>query len=154
MKRHFEFATRAIHAGQEPDPSTGAVMTPIYATSTYVQESPGKHKGYDYARSINPTRLAYERCIADLEGGSRGFAFASGLAAMSTVLELLDSGSHVVVSDDLYGGTFRLFDKVRKRSANLDFTYVDLTDASRFDKAIKPNTRMLSIETPSNPDRK
>ncbi len=151
MKRHFEFATRAIHAGQEPDPSTGAIMTPIYATSTYVQESPGKHKGYDYARSINPTRLAYERCIADLEGGTRGFAFASGLAAMSTVLELLDSGSHVVVSDDLYGGTFRLFDKVRKRSANLDFTYVDLTDASRFDKAIKPNTRMLWIETPSNP---
>ena len=151
MKRHFEFATRAIHAGQEPDPSTGAIMTPIYATSTYVQESPGKHKGYDYARSINPTRLAYERCIADLEGGSRGFAFASGLAAMSTVLELLDSGSHVVVSDDLYGGTFRLFDKVRKRSANLDFTYVDLTDASRLEKAIKPQTRMVWIETPSNP---
>ena len=151
MKRHFEFATRAIHAGQEPDPSTGAIMTPIYATSTYVQESPGKHKGYDYARSINPTRLAYERCIADLEGGSRGFAFASGLAAMSTVLELLDSGSHIVVSDDLYGGTFRLFDKVRKRSANLDFTYVDLTNASRLEKAIKPNTRMVWIETPSNP---
>jgi cystathionine beta-lyase/cystathionine gamma-synthase len=151
MKRHFEFATRAIHAGQEPDPSTGAIMTPIYATSTYVQESPGKHKGYDYARSINPTRLAYERCIADLEGGTRGFAFASGLAAMATVLELLDSGSHVVVSDDLYGGTFRLFDKVRKRSANLDFTYVDLTDASRLEKAIKPNTRMVWIETPSNP---
>lgn len=151
MKRHFEFATRAIHAGQEPDPSTGAIMTPIYATSTYVQESPGKHKGYDYARSINPTRLAYERCIADLESGTRGFAFASGLAAMATVLELLDSGSHVVVSDDLYGGTFRLFDKVRKRSANLDFTYVDLTDASRLEKAIKSNTRMVWIETPSNP---
>jgi cystathionine beta-lyase/cystathionine gamma-synthase len=151
MKRHFEFATRAIHAGQEPDPSTGAIMTPIYATSTYVQESPGKHKGYDYSRSINPTRLAYERCIADLEGGSRGFAFASGLAAMSTVLELIDSGSHVVVSDDLYGGTFRLFDKVRKRSANLDFSYVDMTDPNRFEKAIKPNTRMVWIETPSNP---
>jgi cystathionine gamma-lyase len=151
MKRHFEFATRAIHAGQEPDPSTGAIMTPIYATSTYVQESPGKHKGYDYARSINPTRLAYERCIADLESGTRGFAFASGLAAMSTALELLDSGSHVVVSDDLYGGTFRLFEKVRKRSANLDFTYLDLTDASLFEKAIKPNTRMVWIETPSNP---
>src|SRR5438045_4870507 len=126
-------------------------MTPIYATSTYVQTSPGVHKGFEYSRSQNPTRFAYERCIADLEGGTRGFAFASGLAAMSTVLELLDSGSHVVVSDDLYGGTFRLFDKVRKRSANLDFTYVDLTDASRFDKAIKPNTRMLWIETPSNP---
>jgi cystathionine beta-lyase/cystathionine gamma-synthase len=151
MKRQHEFATRAIHAGQEPDPTTGAVMTPIYATSTYVQESPGKHKGFDYARSINPTRLAYEKCIADLEGGTRGFAFASGLAAMSTVLELLDSGSHIVVSDDLYGGTFRLFDKVRKRSAGLEFTYVDLTDASRLEKAIKDNTRMVWIETPSNP---
>jgi cystathionine gamma-lyase len=151
MKRHFEFATRAIHAGQQPDPSTGAIMTPIYATSTYVQESPGKHKGYDYARSINPTRLAYERCIADLEGGTRGFAFASGLAAMSTALELLDSGSHVVVSDDLYGGTFRLFNKVRKRSANLDFTYLDLTDPDELEKAIKPTTRMVWIETPSNP---
>jgi cystathionine beta-lyase/cystathionine gamma-synthase len=151
MKRQYEFATRAIHAGQEPDPTTGAVMTPIYATSTYVQESPGKHKGFDYARSINPTRLAYEKCIADLEGGTRGFAFASGLAAMSTVLELLDSGSHVVASDDLYGGTFRLFDKVRRQSANLEFTYVDLTDASRFESAIKKNTRMVWIETPSNP---
>ncbi|MDQ2824332.1 MAG: PLP-dependent aspartate aminotransferase family protein [Verrucomicrobiota bacterium] len=151
MKKQHEFATRAIHAGQEPDPSTGAIMTPIYATSTYVQESPGKHKGYDYARSINPTRLAYEKCIADLESGTRGFAFASGLAAMATVLDALDSGSHVVVSDDLYGGTFRLFDRVRRRSANLDFTYVDLTDASRFDGAIKKNTRMVWIETPSNP---
>jgi len=151
MNKQKGFATRAIHAGQEPDPTTGAVMTPIYATSTYVQESPGKHKGFDYARSINPTRLAYEKCIADLEGGTRGFAFASGLAAMSTVLELLDTGSHVVVSDDLYGGTFRLFDKVRKQSAGLEFTYVDLTDASRFEKAIKDTTRMVWIETPSNP---
>src|SRR6266705_4709478 len=151
MKKQHEFATRAIHAGQEPDPSTGAIMTPIYATSTYVQESPGKHKGYDYARSINPTRLAYEKCIADLESGTRGFAFASGLAAMSTALDLLDSGSHIVVSDDLYGGTFRLFEKVRRRSANLDFTFVDLTDANRFEDAIKPNTRMVWIETPSNP---
>jgi len=151
MKRQHEFATRAIHAGQEPDPSTGAIMTPIYATSTYVQESPGKHKGYDYSRSINPTRLAYEKCIADLESGTRGFAFASGLAAMSTALELMESGSHVIVSDDLYGGTFRLFDKVRRRSANLDFTYVDLTDASRLEKEIKKNTRMVWIETPSNP---
>ena len=151
MNKQQGFATRAIHAGQEPDPTTGAVMTPIYATSTYVQESPGKHKGFDYARSINPTRLAYEKCIADLEGGTRGFAFASGLAAMSTVLELLDSGSHVVVSDDLYGGTFRLFDKVRKQSAGLEFTYVDLTDSSRFEKAINDNTRMVWIETPSNP---
>src|SRR5246500_3639547 len=151
MKRQHDFATRAIHAGQEPDPVTGAIMTPIYATSTYVQESPGKHKGFDYARSINPTRLAYEKCIADLESGTRGFAFASGLAAMSTILDLLESGSHIVVSDDLYGGTFRLFDKVRKQSAGLEFTYVDLTDASRFEKAIKPNTRMVWIETPSNP---
>ncbi len=126
-------------------------MTPIYATSTYVQESPGKHKGYDYSRSINPTRLAYEKCVADLESGTRGFAFASGLAAMSTALDLLESGSHVVVSDDLYGGTFRLFEKVRRGSANLDFAYVDLTDASRFESAIKTNTRMVWIETPSNP---
>jgi cystathionine gamma-lyase len=151
MKKQHEFATRAIHAGQEPDPSTGAVITPIYATSTYVQESPGKHKGYDYARSINPTRLAYEKCIADLESGTRGFAFASGLAAMSTVLESLESGSHIVVSDDLYGGTFRLFDKVRRRSANLDFTYVDLTDSQDLERAVQSNTRMVWIETPSNP---
>jgi len=151
MKNQQGFATRAIHAGQEPDPSTGAIMTPIYATSTYVQKSPGKHKGYDYARSINPTRLAYEKCVADLESGTRGFAFASGLAAMATALELIDSGSHVIASNDLYGGTFRLFDKVRRRSANLDFTYVDLTDAEDFKQAIKPNTRMVWIETPSNP---
>src|SRR5205823_6343844 len=151
MKKQKDFATRAIHAGQEPDPTTGAIMTPIYATSTYVQESPGKHKGYDYSRSINPTRLAYEKCAADLESGSRGFAFASGLAAMATVLELIESGSHIVVSDDLYGGTLRLFDKVRKQSAGLEFTYVDLTDASRFEKAIKKNTRMVWIETPINP---
>src|SRR5438046_8784410 len=126
-KQQHGFATRAVHSGQKPDPSTGAITTPIYATSTYVQESPGKHKGYDDARSINPTRLAYERCIADLESGARGFAFASGLAAMSTALEVLESGSHIVASDDLYGGTFRLFEKVRRRSANLDFTYADLT---------------------------
>jgi cystathionine gamma-lyase len=151
MKKPHEFATRAIHAGQEPDPTTGAIMTPIYATSTYVQQSPGKHKGYDYSRSINPTRLAYEKCIADLESGTRGFAFASGLAAMSTVLEVIDSGSHVVASDDLYGGTFRLFEKVRRRSAGLDFTFVDLTDAAAFEDAIGPNTRMVWVETPSNP---
>ena len=151
MKKPHEFATRAIHAGQEPDPTTGAIMTPIYATSTYVQESPGKHKGYDYSRSINPTRLAYEKCIADLENGTRGFAFASGLAGMSTVLEVIDSGSHIVASDDLYGGTFRLFEKVRRRSAGLDFTFVDLTDAGAFEDAIGPNTRMVWVETPSNP---
>ena len=151
MKKKHHFATRVIHAGQSPDPSTGAVMTPIYQTSTYVQESPGRHKGYDYARSINPTRSAYERCVADLESGTRGWAFASGLAAMSTALETIDSGSHIVVSDDLYGGTFRLFEKVRRRSANLDFTFLDLTDASKLERAIKPNTRMVWVETPSNP---
>jgi cystathionine beta-lyase/cystathionine gamma-synthase len=150
MKKH-RLATRVIHAGQSPDPSTGAVMTPIYQTSTYVQESPGRHKGYDYARSINPTRSAYERCIADLESGTRGWAFASGLAAMSTALETIDSGSHVVVSDDLYGGTFRLFERVRRRSANLDFTFIDLTNPDALEAAIKPNTRMVWIETPSNP---
>src|SRR3984893_12393097 len=145
------FATRAIHAGQPPDPSTGAIMTPIYQTSTYVQQSPGVHKGFDYARSINPTRLAYERCIADLEQGARGFAFASGLAAMATALELLDSGAHVIASDDLYGGTFRLFERVRRRSANLDFTFVDLTELSGLQDAVKENTRMTWVETPSNP---
>jgi cystathionine gamma-lyase len=151
MKKQHDFATRAIHAGQEPDPSTGAIMTPIYATSTYVQQSPGKHKGYDYARSINPTRSAYERCVADLESGTHGWAFASGLAATATALDALDSGSHIVVSDDVYGGTFRLFERVRRRSANLDFTFVDLTDAENFEGEIKSNTRMVWIETPSNP---
>src|SRR5436853_1678675 len=118
------FATRCIHAGQSPDPTTGAVMMPIYTTSTYVQQSPGVHKGFEYSRSQNPTRFAYERCIADLEGGSRGFAFASGLAAMSTVLELLNSGDHVISSDDLYGGTYRLFEHVRKRSSGLQFSFL------------------------------
>jgi cystathionine beta-lyase/cystathionine gamma-synthase len=151
MKKQHELATRVIHAGQEPDPSTGAIMTPIYATSTYVQQSPGKHKGYDYARSINPTRSAYERCIADLESGTRGWAFASGLAATATALEALESGSHIVVSDDVYGGTFRLFERVRRRSANLDFTFVDLTDAKNLQREIKSNTRMVWVETPSNP---
>jgi cystathionine gamma-lyase len=145
------FGTRAIHAGQEPDPSTGAIMTPIYATSTYVQESPGVHKGFEYSRSQNPTRFAYERCVADLEGGVRGFAFASGLAAMSTTLVLLDTGSHVLASDDLYGGTFRLFERVRRRSAGLDFTFVDMSNPDAVAKAIRPNTRMLWVETPSNP---
>jgi cystathionine gamma-lyase len=144
-------ATRVIHAGQEPDPSTGAIMTPIYQTSTYVQESPGKHKGYDYARSINPTRLAYERCMADLENGERGFAFASGLAGMATVLETLEAGSHVIASDDLYGGTFRLFERVRTKSANLEFSFVNLTDPAALKKAMRKNTRMIWVETPSNP---
>ena len=143
--------TRAIHAGQVPDPSTGAVMTPIYATSTYVQSSPGVHQGFEYSRSHNPTRFAYERCVAALEGGTRGFAFASGLAATATVLELLDSGSHVVAMDDLYGGSYRLFEGVRRRSAGLDFSFVDLTDPAALEAAIRPETRMVWVETPTNP---
>jgi cystathionine gamma-lyase len=149
MTHHF--GTRAIHAGQEPDPSTGAIMTPIYATSTYVQSSPGVHKGYEYARTQNPTRMAYERCVADLEAGTRGFAFASGLAAMATLLDLLDTGSHVVAGDDLYGGTFRLFERVRKRSAGLDFAFADLSQPGAIEAAVKPNTKMIWVETPSNP---
>jgi len=145
------FATRAIHAGQAPDPTTGAIMTPIYATSTFVQESPGVHKGYEYARSQNPTRMAFERCVADLEGGRAGFAFASGLAAAATVLDLLDTGAHVVAMDDLYGGTYRLFENVRKRSAGLDFTFADLSDPDALARAIRPETRMIWVETPTNP---
>ncbi|QDW66354.1 cystathionine gamma-synthase [Luteimonas granuli] len=144
-------ATLAIHGGQSPDPSTGAVMPPIYATSTYAQSSPGEHQGFEYSRSHNPTRFAYERCVAALEGGSRGFAFASGLAASSTVLELLDSGDHVVAMDDLYGGSYRLFERVRRRSAGLDFSFVDLSDVAAFEAAITPKTRMVWIETPTNP---
>jgi len=145
------FGTRAIHAGQEPDPTTGAIMTPIYATSTYVQSSPGVHKGYEYSRSQNPTRFAYERCVADLEGGARGLAFASGLAATSTLLELLDTGSHVIAGDDLYGGTYRLFERVRRRSAGLDFTFVDLAKPGALEAAVRPETRLIWVETPSNP---
>ena len=145
------FNTRVIHAGQAPDPSTGAIMPPIYATSTYVQSSPGVHKGYEYSRSQNPTREAFERCVADLENGARGYAFASGLAGMSTVLELLDAGAHIVSSDDLYGGTFRLFERVRRRSAGLSFSFADLTDAEALRRAIRPETKMLWVETPSNP---
>jgi cystathionine gamma-lyase len=145
------FETRAIHAGQSPDPSTGAIMPPIYATSTYVQSSPGVHLGYEYSRSQNPTREALERCVADLENGRRGYAFASGLAAMSTVLELLDAGAHIVASDDLYGGSFRLFERVRKRSAGLQVSFVDLSDPQALRAAIRPETRMVWVETPSNP---
>jgi len=149
--RNRGFDTRAIHAGQEPDPSTGAIMTPIYATSTYVQESPGVHKGYEYSRSQNPTRMAYERCVADLEGGRAGFAFASGMAASATVLELLDAGDHVVAMDDLYGGTYRLFENVRKRSAGLAFDFVDLSRPGALEAAIRPNTKMIWVESPTNP---
>ena len=150
----LDFATRCVHAGQEPDPTTGAVMTPIYTTSTYVQESPGVNKGYDYARTKNPTRMAFERCIADLEGGSKAFAFASGLAAISTTLDLLDHGSHIVAVDDLYGGSRRLFERVRRRSAGHDISYVDLTDADRLEAAIRPDTRLIWVETPTNPTLK
>jgi len=151
MAVSFGLGTRAIHAGQSPDPSTGAIMIPIYATSTYVQESPGVHKGYEYSRTQNPTRMAYERCVADLEGGRQGYAFASGLAAAATVLDLLDSGSHVIAMDDLYGGTYRLFERVRRRSAGLDFTFIDLNDTKALKAALKPNTRMIWAETPTNP---
>jgi cystathionine gamma-lyase len=149
-KRHG-LGTRAIHAGQAPDPSTGAIMVPIYATSTYVQKSPGVHQGFEYSRTQNPTRFAYERCVADLEGGTRGFAFASGLAATATVLDLLETGSHVVVMDDVYGGTYRLFERVRRRSAGLDFSFVDLSQPDRLAPALRPNTRLVWVETPSNP---
>lgn len=146
-----KFATRTIHAGQSPDPHTGAIMQPIYATSTYVQESPGVHKGFEYSRTQNPTRMAYERCVADLESGEDGFAFASGMAATATILELIDSGSHVLAMDDLYGGTRRLFHDVRERSANLEFSFVDLCDAEAAEAALQDNTCMIWIESPSNP---
>jgi cystathionine gamma-lyase len=145
------FATRVIHGGQSPDPLTGAVMPPIYATSTYVQSSPGVNKGYDYSRTRNPTRDALQAAVANLEGGAAGFAFASGMATTSTVLELIDSGSHVVAMHDLYGGTYRLFENVRKRSAGLDVSLVDLTNPAALEAAIRPNTRMVWVETPTNP---
>ena len=151
VPRVHGLGTRAIHAGQSPDPSTGAIMTPIYATSTYVQSSPGKHKGFEYSRTQNPTRMAYEACVASLEGGVAGFAFASGLAAAATVLELLDTGSHVIAMNDLYGGTYRLFERVRTRSAGLEFDFVDLNDTAALRAALKPNTRMIWAETPTNP---
>jgi cystathionine gamma-lyase len=147
----MKFETKVIHAGQAPDPQTGAVMTPIYATSTYAQSSPGEHKGYDYARTRNPTRDALEACLAALEGGHAGFAFASGMAAIGTVLELLDAGSHVVAMHDLYGGSYRILERVRKRSANIESTFVDLTQPENLEKALKSNTRMVWVETPTNP---
>lgn len=150
-KNRLAFATRTIHAGQSHDPTTGAVMVPIYATSTYAQESPGVHKGFEYARSQNPTRFAFERCVADLESGTAGFAFASGLAAASTVMETLDTGSHVIASNDLYGGSYRLFERVKKRSAGLSFSFVDMSDLAAIEAAIRPETKMLWVETPTNP---
>lgn len=149
----FGFDTRAIHAGQEPDPSHGAIMTPIVLASTYVQSSPGVFKGYDYSRAGNPTRTAYESCIANLESGKHGFAFASGCAAATTALHLLKAGDHVIASDDMYGGTFRLMDKVIRHNG-IEFTYVDLTNVENFKKAIKPNTKLVWIETPTNPTMK
>ena len=145
------FATRAIHAGQKPDPATGAIMTPIYATSTYVQDAPGVHKGFEYSRSHNPTRFALEDCIADLENGLAGFAFASGLAAISTILELLNSGDHVIAMDDIYGGTYRLFENVRRRSSGLSFSFVDLSNLSKLEASVTSKTKMIWIESPSNP---
>lgn len=149
FKHHLE--TRVIHGGQSPEPATGAVMPPIFATSTFRQESPGVHKGLDYGRSHNPTRWALERCVADIEGGRAAFAFASGLAAIAAVLELLPAGSHIVAGDDMYGGTYRLFERVRRDSAGLSFTYVDLSDPDALAAAIKPETRMVWVETPTNP---
>ena len=146
-----KFSTRAIHAGQSPEPSTGAIMTPIYASSTFVQDSPGIHKGYEYARTGNPTRKAYEMCMADLEGGCNAYAFASGLAAADTVLSLLNSGDEILAMDDLYGGSRRLFDNVRKRTSNLNFSYADLSVTENLDKLITDNIKMIWIETPTNP---
>ena len=145
------FDTKAIHSGQDPDPTTGAIIGPIYTSSTYVQESPGVHKGYDYSRTINPTRKALEDCIADLEEGYSGFAFSSGMAAAATVLEILDSGDHIISMDDVYGGTYRLFENVRKRSSGLDFTFTNLSDLRNLEKSLKPTTKMIWVETPSNP---
>lgn len=149
MKKQIE--TKVIHAGQAPDPTTGAVMTPIYATSTYVQAGPGKHKGFEYSRSQNPTRFAFERCIAELENGQQGFAFASGMAAIATTLEICNAGDHIIVMDDVYGGTYRLFNRVRNRSANLSFSFIDFTNLNQVANEIKNHTKMLWIETPSNP---
>lgn len=148
--KEFGFETRAIHAGQEPDPTTGAIMTPVYLTSTYVQKSPGVHKGYEYSRSHNPTRKAYETCVANLESGKHGFAFASGCSAALVSLHLFKAGDHIVAGDDMYGGTFRLFDKILKPNG-FQFDYADLTNPDNFDKVVKPNTKMLWLETPTNP---
>lgn len=152
-QKAFGFETRAIHAGQEPDPTTGAIMTPVYLTSTYVQSSPGVHRGYEYSRTHNPTRKAYENCMANLEGGKFGFAFASGCAASTTILHMLKAGDHVIAGDDMYGGTFRLMDKVIRHNG-VEFSFVDLTDVENFARAVRPNTRMLWLETPTNPTLK
>ena len=153
-KKDLGFATRAIHAGQEPDPSSGAIMTPIYLASTFVQSSPGVHQGYDYTRAGNPTRQAYEDCFASLEKGTKGFAFASGCSATATVINLLNSGDHVIAGDDMYGGTFRLFEKVMTPKG-IQFSYVDLTDPEKtLETAVQNNTKLIWIETPTNPTLK
>ncbi len=151
--KKLEIGTLAIHGGQEPDPSTGAIMTPIYQTSTYAQTSPGVHKGYDYSRTDNPTRRALEKSMASLERASYGISFSSGMAAISSILQMLKSGDHVVCSDDVYGGTFRIFDKIYK-NFGLKFDFVDTSDVSKIKSALKPETRMLWIETPTNPTLK
>lgn len=153
-KHENDITTRVIHAGQHPDPSTGAVMTPIYATSTYAQKSPGQHQGYEYSRTQNPTRMAYEKCVADLESGSAGFAFASGMAATATIFELLQPGDHIVVCDDVYGGTYRLLEKVRKHSAGLQASFVDMTNPATIESAIRKETKIIWVETPTNPTLK
>jgi len=147
----WQLGTRVIHGGQQPDPVTGAVMPPVVLSSTYAQRSPGEHSGFEYSRSQNPTRFAYERAMADLESGAAGFAFASGMAAIATVLELLDHGSHIIASDDVYGGTYRLFHNVRERSSGLQFSFVDMTDLNKVRAAMQENTKMLWLETPTNP---
>lgn len=151
MNKRKQLATRAIHAGYTPDPTTGAIMPPIYATSTYVQASPGQHKGYEYSRTKNPTRLVYEECIASLESGTAGFAFASGMAAIATITELLSPGDHMIVCDDVYGGTYRLFAKVRQRSAGINISFVDFSNIENIRAAITANTKMIWVETPTNP---
>jgi cystathionine gamma-synthase/cystathionine gamma-lyase len=147
----MRFATRAIHVGQEPDPATGATIVPIYQTSTYTQEAPGQHKGYEYSRTANPTRTALEECVASLEGADYGLAFASGLAATIATMSLLSPGDHVVAGDDLYGGTYRLFDKVLPRTGGLEFAYADTSDPGAVERALRPGTKLLWIETPTNP---
>ncbi len=151
--KNLGFSTRAIHAGQAPDPTTGAIMTPVYLSSTYVQESPGVHKGWEYSRTHNPTRRAFENCLASLEGGTHGFAFASGCAATTTIMHLIKNGDHVIAGDDMYGGTFRLFDKVLRHDG-MQFSFVDLTNPENFTKAIQPNTKLVWLETPTNPTLK
>src|SRR5579884_1485027 len=146
----MKFATRAIHAGQEPDPTTGSVITPIYQTSTYAQEGLGEHKGYEYSRTGNPTRAALETALASLEEGQYGLAFASGMAAETAILSLLNAGDHIISCDDTYGGTYRVLERVMRRY-NVDASYVPANDIAAYEKAIRPNTRMIWLESPTNP---